>query len=116
MRHRKIGKTLGRPKASRDALLRHLVTSVILYEKVKTTQAKARAIRPLIEKAITRGKKPTLANRRNLLSFFYTEHPVKKIFEVLGPRYQLRPGGYTRITKLAPRKNDGAQMAKIELV
>lgn len=116
MRHRKTGKTLGRPKASRDALLRHLVTSVILYEKIKTTQAKARAIRPMIERVITRGKKPTLANRRNLLSFFYTDHPVKKIFEVLGPRYQSRPGGYTRTTKLAPRKNDGAQMVMIELV
>jgi large subunit ribosomal protein L17 len=88
----------------------------VLYEKVKTTEAKAKAVRPLVEKAITAGKTPTLASRRKLLSFFYTDHPVKKIFDVLGPRYATRPGGYTRITKLGHRKNDGAEMVQIELV
>jgi large subunit ribosomal protein L17 len=116
MRHRKKGKTLGRPKASRDAMLRHVITSVILYEKVKTTKAKASAARPLIERAITKGKNPNLANRRSLIKLFYTDHPVKKIIEVLSPRYMSRAGGYTRITKLLPRKNDGAEMVKIELV
>ena len=115
MRHRKKGKVLGRAKAPRDALLRHLATAVILYEKIKTTQAKAKAVRPLVEKAITTGKKPTLAARRNLMKLFYTDHPVKKILEVLGPRYISRPGGYTRTTKRAPRKNDGAELVQIEL-
>ena len=116
MRHRKKGTILGREKAPREALLRNLATSVILYEKVKTTEAKAKAVKPLVEKAITSGKKPTIASRRKLMSFFYTEHPVKKIFEVLGPRYQSRAGGYTRIVKIGARKNDGAEMVQIELV
>lgn len=107
---------MGRDKASREALLRNLVTSVILYEKVKTTEAKAKAVKSLVEKAITSGKKPTLAARRKLKSFFYTNHPVEKIFEVLGPRYQNRAGGYTRIIKIGARKNDGAEMVQIELV
>lgn len=116
MRHRKSGKTLDRKKAPREALLRNLAASVILYEKVKTTSAKAKAIRPIVERAITRGKKPTLATRRQLLKFFYTEQPVKKIMEVLGPRYATRPGGYTRIVKLGFRQNDGAETVQIELV
>jgi len=116
MRHRKKGTILDRKKAPREALLRNLAASVILHEKVKTTEAKAKAVRPLVEKAITRGKKPTLAARRNLMKFFYTEHPVKKILEVLGPRYASRPGGYTRIVKIGHRKNDGADMVQIELV
>jgi len=116
MRHRKKGTILGREKAPREALLRNLTASVILYEKVTTTEAKAKAVRPLVEKAITSGKTPTLASRRKLLSFFYTDHPVKKIFEVLGPRYQNRAGGYTRIIKIGSRKNDGADMVQIELV
>ncbi len=116
MRHRKKGTTLGRKKAPREAMLRNLAASVILYEKVQTTQAKAKAVRPLVEKAITSGKKPTLAARRNLMKFFYTENPVNKILEVLGPRYASRPGGYTRTTKIGHRKNDGADMVQIELV
>lgn len=116
MRHRKKGTILGREKASREALLRNLAASVILYEKVTTTEAKAKAVKPFIEKAITAGKQPTLASRRKLMSFFYTDHPVKKILEVLGPRYETRPGGYTRIVKLGHRRNDGADMVQIELV
>lgn len=116
MRHRKKGTILGREKAPREALLRNLAASVILYEKVQTTEAKAKAVRPLVERAITKGKTPSLAARRNLLSFFYTEHPVKKILEVLGPRYAERAGGYTRIVKLGHRQNDSADMVQIELV
>jgi len=107
---------LDRKKAPREAMLRNLATSVILYEKVKTTNAKAKVVRSLVEKTITIGKTPSLASRRKLLTFFYTEQPVNKIFEVLGPKYKERPGGYTRITKIGPRKNDGAQMVQIELV
>ncbi len=116
MRHRKKGKVLDRAKAPREALLRNLAASVILYEKVKTTEAKAKAVKPMVERAITTGKKPSLAARRNLMRIFYTEHPVKKILEVLGPRYATRPGGYTRIVKLGTRQGDGAQVVQIELV
>ncbi len=116
MRHRKKGTILGREKAPREALLRNLVASVILYEKVQTTEAKAKAVRPLVERAITTGKMSTLAARRNLMKDFYTEHPVKKILEVLGPRYADRKGGYTRIVKLGHRLNDAADMVQIELV
>lgn len=116
MRHRMKGTILGREKAPREALLRNLAASVILHEKVTTTEAKAKAVKPLVEKAITSGKTPTLASRRKLLGFFYTDHPVKKILEVLGPRYQNRAGGYTRIIKIGARKNDGADMVQIELV
>ncbi|MBI5793698.1 50S ribosomal protein L17 [Candidatus Uhrbacteria bacterium] len=116
MRHRNKGKILDREKAPREAMLRNLATSVILHEKVKTTLARAKAVRPLVERAITVGKKPTLASRRKLLSVFYTDHPVKKIIEVLAPRYDGRPGGYTRISKIGPRKNDAAEMVHIELV
>lgn len=116
MKHRKNKTILGREKAPREALLRNLAASVILYEKVQTTQAKAKAVRPIVEKAITLSKKPGLASRRELMKTFYTEQPVNKLFEVLGPRYAKRPGGYTRIVKTGPRKNDGADMAQIELV
>jgi large subunit ribosomal protein L17 len=116
MRHRKKGKILDRKKASREALLRNLAASIILHERIKTTEAKAKAVRPLVEKAITRSKQPTLANRRQLMKFFYTDHPINKLFEVLGPRYASRPGGYTRIVKLGHRQNDGADMVQIELV
>jgi large subunit ribosomal protein L17 len=116
MRHRKATTTLGRKKESREAMLRNLATSVVLYEKVKTTKAKAKAVRPLVEKMITLGKKGTLASRRKALKFFYIENPVKKIFEELAPRYKDRNGGYTRITKLGFRQGDAAEMVQIELV
>ncbi len=116
MRHRKSGKKLGRKQGPRASLMRNLAASVVLYEKVKTTEAKAKAVRPLVERAITRGKKPTLAARRLLMKLFYTEPPVRKILEVLGPRYATRPGGYTRIVKIGPRQGDGGAMAQIELV
>ena len=116
MHHRKKGKVLDRAKAPREAMLRNLAASIILYEKVQTTSAKAKAVRSLVERAITTGKTPSLAARRNLMKVFYTEHPVKKILEVLGPRYATRPGGYTRIVKIGNRLNDGAEVVQIELV
>ncbi len=116
MRHRKQGKVLDRKKAPREALLRNLAASIVLHEKVQTTQAKAKAVRPLVERAITASKISTLATRRNLLKFFYTEQAVKKLLEVLGPRYASRPGGYTRLVKIGPRQGDGGEMVQIELV
>ncbi|MEY4744352.1 MAG: hypothetical protein RL272_297 [Candidatus Parcubacteria bacterium] len=116
MRHRNSGKVLDRKKGPREALLRNLATSLVLYEKVKTTRAKAAAVRPLVERMITVGKTGTLAGRRKLSSFFYSENASKKIMEELGPRYKNRPGGYTRTTKLVRREGDGAEMVQIELV
>ncbi len=116
MRHRKKKVTLDRAKAPRRALLRGLTASVILYEKVQTTEAKAKAVRPLVEKMITLGKKPTLATRRQLLAFFHTENPVKKIIEELGKRYADRRGGYTRTIKMGERQGDRASIVQIELV
>jgi large subunit ribosomal protein L17 len=116
MRHRKKTKTIGRKKEPREAMLRNLATSVILYEKVKTTETKAKAVRPLVEKMITLGKKGTLTARRQALKFFYIENPVKKVFEELGPRYKDRPGGYCRITRIAPRRGDAAKMVYLELI
>ncbi len=116
MRHQRKGKTLGRTKKPRLALMRGLATNFIIYEKIKTTEAKAKALRPVAEKIITLGKKDTLANRRQALRVLYTEGAVKKVFEVLGPKFKERQGGYTRIVKLAPRTNDKAKMAIIEFV
>jgi len=107
---------LDRKKAPRTALLKSLAESVILYEKVKTTEAKAKAVKPLVERAITAGKESTLAVRRKLMASFHTELPVRKILEVLGPRYKSRPGGYSRIVKIGFRQGDGADMVQIELV
>lgn len=116
MRHRNSKTIFGRLKAPREAMLRNLAASVVLYEKVTTTETKAKVIRPIVERLITRGTKPTLANKRELMKYLYSENAVNKILEVLGPRYKNRNGGYTRITKLMPRTGDGAEMAVIEFV
>lgn len=110
------GKILGREKAPREALFRNLAAQVVLYERVKTTEAKAKAVRPMVEKMITIGKINNINNRRKLMRFFYTENPVRKILEVLGPRYRERNGGYTRIVKIGQRQGDAARVAIIELV
>ena len=116
MRHRNSGKILDRKKGPREALLRNLATSIVLFEKVKTTRAKAKAVRPLVERMITTGKAGGLVSRRKLSSFFYSENAAKKVLEELGPRYKDRAGGYTRITNLVRREGDGAEMVQIELV
>ncbi len=116
MRHRNKSRKLGRTKAPRAHLLANLAQSVILYEKVRTTEAKAKEVRPVVERLITFGKKPTLATRRLLLKRLPTENAVKKILEVLGPRYATRAGGYTRLTKVGRRQGDAAKMVVLELV
>ncbi len=116
MRHRKKKVTLDRKKAARLALLKTLATQFVLYEKITSTDAKVRALRPFVERLITRGKKNTLFSRRHLLKFLTVPSAVSKILEEIAPRYIDRPGGYTRITKLNQRKGDGAQIAKIEFV
>lgn len=116
MRHHKNQLTLDRKSEARRALLRGLATSLILYEQVNTTLAKAKAVRPLVEKLITTGRAKTLASRRELMKFFTVESAVNKVLEELGPRYANRTGGYTRIIKLGRRKGDGAEIAQIQLV
>lgn len=116
MRHRKKGKSLGRKKAPREAMLRNLATSVVLYEKVKTTEAKAKAVKPIVEKFITAGRKNDLQTRRRLLSYFYDKKAVDKVLEELSPRYKDRKGGYMRITKIGQRQGDGAKAVQLEFV
>ena len=116
MRHRVKKTTLGRKKESREMMLKNLTSSVLIYEKVKTTKAKAKAVKPLVEKAITTAKKGDLNARRSLIEKLPQKMAIKKAMEVLGKKYKERKGGYTRIVNLLPRQGDGAEMAQIELV
>ena len=116
MRHRKTTKTLKRKTSARKALIRDLVTAVVVYEKIETTEGKAKAVKPFVEKITTTAKKGDLASRRRLLAFFSTQQPVDKLMEVIGPRYKDRNGGYTRIVKVGVRKGDGAPTVRLELV
>lgn len=116
MRHQKKKKILNRKTSHRKALLKNLAQSLILYEKIKTTEAKAKVLRPIVEKLITKGKVNNLHNRRELKKFLPTKNAVDKVLEVLGPKYKDRPGGYTRIIKIGDRQGDGAKMAIIEFV
>jgi large subunit ribosomal protein L17 len=116
MRHLVHGRKLRRTTSHRRALLRNLVTSLLDKERIKTTLAKAKEARPLAEKMITLAKKGTLQARRQALKFIYRESVMKKLFDVLGPRFSERPGGYTRIVKLDLRSGDGSKMAMLELV
>lgn len=116
MRHRKSGKILDRKVGPRRALIKNLAQSLVLYEKIKTTIAKARVTRSYVERLVTIAKNPSLANRRLLIKRLPTEGAVRKLLEVLGPRYVKRAGGYTRITKLASRQGDRAAMVQIEFI
>lgn len=116
MRHRNKNKILDREKAPRELMLRNLAASVLIYEKVKTTEAKAKAVRPLVEKAITISKRGDLDARRKLMAILPQKMAIKKALEVLRERYKERAGGYTRITKIGSRQGDGAKVAQIELV
>ncbi len=116
MRHRKNKLTLDRKASARKALLKTLAVQFILYEKIKTTEAKAKALRSYVEPLITRGKKNTLANHRYLKRYLTIDNAIKKLLEDISPRYHTRPGGYTRIIKLGQRQGDGAHVARIELV
>lgn len=116
MRHKRAGYKLKRDSGARKALLKGLTTSVIENERVITTIPKAKAIRPLVDKMITLAKRDTLHTRRQAAAFLRTPQAVKKLFETFGPRFAQRKGGYTRITRLGPRRGDGAEQAIIELV
>jgi large subunit ribosomal protein L17 len=116
MRHRVAGRHLGRETSHRLALYRNLVTDLLRYEKLTTTEAKAKEIRPMAERIITLGRRGDLHARRQAQRFLYDPKVVKKVFDEIGPRMKDRPGGYLRITALEPRRGDGARMATVELV
>lgn len=116
MRHRKKGKTLDRRRGAREALLKGLVNNLVLYEHIQTTKAKAQAVRPLAERLVTRAKENTLFAKRYVSARVYTDGARRKLFEVLGPRYQTRHGGYTRIIRLGRRQGDAAEIVRLEFV
>lgn len=116
MRHGKAGYKLKRDASARRSLLRNLVTSVIAEERVATTVPKAKAVKPLVDKMITLGKKDSLHARRQAASFLMTPASVQKLFDKLAPRFSQRNGGYTRIVRLGFRKGDGAEICMLELV
>jgi large subunit ribosomal protein L17 len=116
MRHRNAGFKLGRNTSHRRALLRNLVTSVLVEDRVETTIAKAKAVRPHVEKMITLGKKGDLHSRRQALAFLQTDTAVTRLFETVAPRYGDRQGGYLRIVRTGFQKGDGAEKAFIELL
>ena len=116
MRHRKAGFKLGRNPSHRRALLRNLTTSVLMEDRVETTVTKAKAVRPLVEKMITLGKKGDLHSRRQALAFMMTRESVTRLFETVAPRYGDRTGGYLRIVRSGFRKGDGGETAFIELL
>ena len=117
MRHHNSKRKFGRVKIQRTALLNSLALNLIVREKIKTTEPKAKELRPFIEKLVTRAKKGDLATRRVIISKLSNrDKEVKKLFEVLAPRYKDIKGGYTRVLKLGARKSDGAPMAIIEFV
>jgi large subunit ribosomal protein L17 len=116
MRHRNAGFKLGRNTSHRRAMLRNLVTSVILMDRVETTITKCKASRPIVEKMITLGKNGSVHARRQALAYLMTPESVDRLFNVVAPRYGSRQGGYLRITRVGPRKGDAAEMAYIELL
>lgn len=116
MRHRHNTKTFSRKKAPREMMFRNLASSILIYERVETTLAKAKAVRPLVEKMISLGKKGDLASTKKLIRVLPQKNAVEKTGEVFKDRYANRPGGYTRIIKTGHRVGDGAPTAVIELV
>ncbi|MEK9173538.1 MAG: 50S ribosomal protein L17 [Patescibacteria group bacterium] len=117
MRHRKKGKKFNRKTGQKRSFLRNLASDLIRVGKIETTESRAKAIRPVVEKLVTIAKKGTLASRRLVISRIHNQKVVKKLFEEIAPKYVERKGGYLRITKLGkPRKRDGAATSKIEFV
>jgi large subunit ribosomal protein L17 len=116
MRHQRAGKKLGRAPAHRKALYANLAGALIEHGRIKTTQAKAKAVKPLAEQMITLGRRGDLAARRHAVSILRSKEIVHHLFEEVAPRFVDRPGGYTRIVKLGPRYGDAADMVFLELV
>jgi large subunit ribosomal protein L17 len=116
MRHRKAGRQLRRTSEQKLALMRNLATSLIENGAIETTEAKAKELRPFVEKLITKAKAGTLHARRLAVRHIHKRAAADKLFQEIGPRYAARKGGYTRILKTGHRKGDGADMARIELI
>jgi large subunit ribosomal protein L17 len=116
MRHNKAGRRLGRTTSHRIAMFRNMVTSFLMHERITTTDAKAKELRPIAEKMITLGKKGDLSAVRQAASFIRDKKVVTKLFSVLAPRYKERAGGYTRIIKIGQRLGDASPLSVIELV
>jgi large subunit ribosomal protein L17 len=116
MRHARAGKKLGRDSAHRRALYANLTGALIEHGRIKTTEAKAKAVKPLAEQMITLGRRGDLAARRQAIAKLRSKDVVHKLFSEVAPRFADRPGGYSRIVKLGPRQGDAADMVYLELV
>jgi large subunit ribosomal protein L17 len=116
VRHHRNGKKLGRDSSHRKALYSNLAGALIEHGRIKTTEAKAKAVKPLVEQMITLGRRGDLHARRQALSVLRSQDVVHQLFADVAPRFSDRPGGYTRIVKLGPRYGDAAQMVYLELV
>jgi large subunit ribosomal protein L17 len=116
VKHARAGKKLGRDAAHRKALYSNLAGSLFQHGRIKTTEAKAKAVKPFAEQMITLGKRGDLAARRKALAELRSQDDVHELFAEVAPRFAERPGGYTRIVKLGPRQGDAAEMVYLELV
>ena len=116
MRHQRSGKKLGRDSSHRKALYANLTASLIEHGRIRTTETKAKAVRPIAEKMITLGRDGSIHARRQALAYLRTQEVVHQLFSEVAPRFKDRPGGYTRVVKLGPRQGDAAPMAYLELV
>ena len=116
MRHQRSGKKLGRDASHRKALYSNLAGALIEHGRIRTTETKAKAVKPIAEKMITLGRRGDLHARRQAVAFLRSKDVVHKLFAEVGPRYKDRPGGYSRIVKIGPRQGDAAEMVYLELV
>jgi large subunit ribosomal protein L17 len=116
MRHRRAGRKLGRDSAHRKALYSNLAGALIEHGRIKTTEAKAKEVRPIVEQMITLGKRGDVAAHRQAVAFLRSKSVAHMLFSEVAPRFADRPGGYTRVVKLGPRPGDAAPMAYLELV
>ena len=116
MRHQRAGKKLGRDSAHRRALYANLAGSLIEHGRIRTTEAKAKAVKPIAERMITLGRRGDLAARRQAVAYLRSKDVVHRLFADVAPRFADRPGGYSRIVKLGPRPGDAAEMVYLELV
>ena len=116
MRHQRAGKKLGRDSAHRKALYANLAGALIEHGRIKTTQAKAKAVKPIAEQMITLGRRGDIHARRQAIAFLRSQDIVHKLFSEVAPRFADRPGGYSRIVKIGTRQGDAAEMVYLELV
>jgi large subunit ribosomal protein L17 len=116
MKHRRAGRKLGRDSAHRKALYANLASALIEHGRIRTTEAKAKEVRPIVEEMITLGKRGDVAAQRQAVAFLRSKSVAHMLFAEVAPRFADRPGGYTRVVKIGPRQGDAAPMAYLELV